>query len=47
MQSQYFELEPVLKAQIMVGANIENVFTPFSVDDLFDLPVNDNGVGII
>lgn len=47
MQSQYFELEPVLKAQIMVGANIENVFTPFSVDDLFDLPINDKGVGII
>ena len=47
MQSQYFELEPVLEAQIKTITAIEDVFTPFSVDDLFDLPVNDNGVGII
>ena len=47
MQNKYFELEPILKEKIESIPEILQVHTPFSVDDLFELPISDNGVGII
>lgn len=47
MQNKYFELEPVLEQRIKSIGEIEAVYTPFSVDDLFEMPINNNAVGII